>query len=563
MLCEFCRTRRVTVESATDSAVSLEAECSDACVLCVGVLARADVLTHVRKAAEAHALWSVARALWSAFELFLNVPVAFQLRDALFTRAMQAEHGLTVHVVPFREAVRVHYGQLLSEWLGLTLTGNQAKADKAVVISLCFKTSVDDPLMRRVRALHEQLYPTLAVGAVSKRNSTKRNRLQTDPHLRRELITNLRLQERSNAHVMNQQGLGEVLARLTDEQLREGGLLDAATTTPGGLSTDMQLSTDASCVPNTLEPSSSSSSSSSPSSPSSSSSVVAASTTIDSKESSVDSKSPSSSSSSSRSPSLLRVLFHMVHAPVFVRGRYLKLSREVSQSPWNKAHMERLVIHTNVEDELMGAILPQFGPGARCKFASSGREDLNVRMLGKGRPFFLKIDHISQVPAEQQAYAAMEAAIDAHSEGTVRIVPGTLSFSDVSAYNHMNRQVEHKRKRYVAVIHTEALVTQALVDARLALVKLPLRVAQQTPVRVLHTRSLMTREKWIHAIEARVIGTRFFVLTLETSSGTYVKEFCHGDRGRTSPSLKTLLFGDALGQAGGVDILQLDVTDIY
>lgn len=42
---------------------------------------------------------------------------------------------------------------------------------------------------------------------------------------------------------------------------------------------------------------------------------------------------------------------------------------------------------------------------------------------------------------------------------------------------------------------------------------------------------------------------------LETQAGTYVKEFIHGDFGRTKPSLRDLL-GLTTGE---VDIIELDV----
>jgi tRNA pseudouridine synthase 10 len=45
------------------------------------------------------------------------------------------------------------------------------------------------------------------------------------------------------------------------------------------------------------------------------------------------------------------------------------------------------------------------------------------------------------------------------------------------------------------------------------------------------------------------------VVHLVTQAGTYIKEFVHGDFGRTEPSLCTLLGCE-------VDILQLDVRDV-
>ncbi len=43
---------------------------------------------------------------------------------------------------------------------------------------------------------------------------------------------------------------------------------------------------------------------------------------------------------------------------------------------------------------------------------------------------------------------------------------------------------------------------------------------------------------------------------LLASAGTYIKEFVHGDLGRTVPSVGSLLDSEA-------DILQLDVTNVY
>ena len=46
-----------------------------------------------------------------------------------------------------------------------------------------------------------------------------------------------------------------------------------------------------------------------------------------------------------------------------------------------------------------------------------------------------------------------------------------------------------------------------------------------------------------------------FQLHLQTQAGTYIKEFVHGDLGRTEPSVGTLL-------GGTFDILALDVESI-
>ena len=71
----------------------------------------------------------------------------------------------------------------------------------------------------------------------------------------------------------------------------------------------------------------------------------------------------------------------------------------------------------------------------------------------------------------------------------------------------------------------------------------------------------MDREKIIHSIELEEICAHFFSLKLKTSAGLYVKEFVHGDFGRTSPSLADLIEpGNFNSQK--CDILQLDVLQV-
>jgi tRNA pseudouridine synthase 10 len=62
----------------------------------------------------------------------------------------------------------------------------------------------------------------------------------------------------------------------------------------------------------------------------------------------------------------------------------------------------------------------------------------------------------------------------------------------------------------------------------------------------------MTRHRSITAISAVVIDPYQFRLRLTTQAGAYVKEFVHGDFGRTKPNLTIIL-------NRFVDILELDV----
>lgn len=65
-------------------------------------------------------------------------------------------------------------------------------------------------------------------------------------------------------------------------------------------------------------------------------------------------------------------------------------------------------------------------------------------------------------------------------------------------------------------------------------------------------RTVMTRQRFVASLSAILIDSFHFRLRLTTQAGTYVKEFVHGDLGRTKPNLKIIL-------GRFVDILELDV----
>ncbi len=68
------------------------------------------------------------------------------------------------------------------------------------------------------------------------------------------------------------------------------------------------------------------------------------------------------------------------------------------------------------------------------------------------------------------------------------------------------------------------------------------------------------RSKWVTVEAVDVLPDnqqRYFNMRLRTQAGTYVKEFVHGDLGRTSPNLGTLL-GNVR-----VEMVQLDVLAVH
>ena len=70
-------------------------------------------------------------------------------------------------------------------------------------------------------------------------------------------------------------------------------------------------------------------------------------------------------------------------------------------------------------------------------------------------------------------------------------------------------------------------------------------------------RQKMIEEMTLHPQNIKDEKADQILVELKTSAGTYVKEFMHGDEGRTNPCLATLL------EAGKVTVLHLDVLEIH
>ena len=261
------------------------------------------------------------------------------------------------------------------------------------------------------------------------------------------------------------------------------------------------------------------------------------------------------------------------HRPAYVGGRYLKYARGTPQSPWfaDGGEVGRGSVQTSLDAVLLS---PAFLHADGSKLNSAGREDMDVRMLGNGRPFILEA-HNPRRPrcfdeghdegfdegfdggASGSSAAARAAALSLSRLGDGGVGVVGVHRSSREAYGKMHEGSSEKEKTYAAVMWASRRLG-AEDFARLNATK-GLRVAQATPTRVLHRRAPATRVRVVHEMRAAPIegdpSGRFFTLEMRTQAGTYVKEFAHGDFGRTRPSVGELLGCEA-------DILQLDVTDV-
>nr|XP_043632418.1 tRNA pseudouridine synthase Pus10 [Erigeron canadensis]XP_043632419.1 tRNA pseudouridine synthase Pus10 [Erigeron canadensis] len=235
--------------------------------------------------------------------------------------------------------------------------------------------------------------------------------------------------------------------------------------------------------------------------------------------------------------------------PIYIGGRYLKFSRNVSQTRWIIDDERKG--EASVEELVGGNILPTTN-GDGYKFHAAGREDIDVRMLGSGRPFLVEIQNARHVPSAE-SIKEIEKKINNLESNLVRVKH--LKVLGTQGWSLMREGEAEKQKQYAALVW----ISRAIKDDDVQVLSSfkDLKVLQRTPIRVLHRRSPLDREKIIHwmKIEKVAESSQYFLLHLCTQAGTYIKEFVHGDLGRTHPSIGSILGCRA-------EILQLDVTDV-
>ncbi|XP_053191125.1 LOW QUALITY PROTEIN: putative tRNA pseudouridine synthase Pus10 [Scomber japonicus] len=239
-----------------------------------------------------------------------------------------------------------------------------------------------------------------------------------------------------------------------------------------------------------------------------------------------------------------------LHVSVFVAGRYNKFCRSLPQTPWvidGERRMESSVEEL-IADSLSSYFLFYLFTG--FNFSSSGREDVDVRTLGNGRPFAMELlnPHTSRL-----SRAEMKQVQETINNSSDKIKVRDLQIVTREAMGRMKEGEEEKTKSYTALIWTQKPIQRE--DITFIDEIKDLTLDQKTPLRVLHRRALAVRQRVIHSMNARFLDPHHFHLGLKTQAGTYIKEFVHGDFGRTKPNLCQLLNTDT-------DILELDVESV-
>lgn len=243
--------------------------------------------------------------------------------------------------------------------------------------------------------------------------------------------------------------------------------------------------------------------------------------------------------------------------PLYVAGRYRKLVRDIPQSIWlcpscrgsgcEKCNSTGKKYSESIE-EIVGRPFLDTTGGVKTSFHSSGREDIDVRMLGNGRPFVIEI---AQPKKRFLDLKKLKETVNNYAKGKVEI--SNLQFADKNFVRKL-KQTESAQKEYEVTIEFESKIT----TKDLILLKEQLTntiVKQRTPIRVLHRRAHLTREKHIYDIKVKKLSSKTAKMKIRCQGGLYVKELVTGDEERTIPSISKILENKATP-------IKLDVLNI-
>ncbi len=245
--------------------------------------------------------------------------------------------------------------------------------------------------------------------------------------------------------------------------------------------------------------------------------------------------------------------------PLYLRGRYRKLDRSLPQTRWpcrachgrgcERCHGTGKTYSESVE-EIVAAPALRAAEAETSRFHGMGREDIDARMLGRGRPFVLELVRPRRRSIDP---AAISAAIAREAAGRVEVSDLVLAEgADVIRVKEASPE-----KSYRVTLTGD--VDVAKVKEALKLFR-GRAIAQRTPTRVSHRRADRVRTRRIVEVELVESGAGRFTVQLRTEAGTYVKEGVEGDGGRTDPSLSGVL-GVPL-KVEALDVLEIHDTEV-
>ncbi|MFX0086956.1 MAG: tRNA pseudouridine(54/55) synthase Pus10 [Candidatus Hodarchaeota archaeon] len=247
--------------------------------------------------------------------------------------------------------------------------------------------------------------------------------------------------------------------------------------------------------------------------------------------------------------------------PLLILGRYKKLQRGIPQSKWfcrkchgkgcDYCHNTGKMYQESVEEFISKPIF-EIAKGTASKFHGSGREDIDARMLGNGRPFVLEI---SEPRKRKLDFGSLQRTINEMAQGKIEVELETLT--DRTKVRELKTRSSRTPKAYRAIVALDpALKLEEFEVIHIGESFSDTLIQQRTPLRVAHRRADKIRTRKVISFQIQEIKPDQLKIFLICEGGLYVKELISGDEGRTQPNLSERLNTNAV-------VTALDVVEVF
>ncbi|PWB85374.1 tRNA pseudouridine(54/55) synthase Pus10 [Methanobrevibacter thaueri] len=241
--------------------------------------------------------------------------------------------------------------------------------------------------------------------------------------------------------------------------------------------------------------------------------------------------------------------------PLYIEGKYNKYKRGIPQTKWpctkckgrgcEECNFTGKQYPESVE-ELISEHFLKLTKGREAKFHGAGREDIDVLMLGSGRPFVLEI---KEPRIRNLDLAEIEEKINEINEG--KTAYHGLKLCERPRKAEIKQSSPDTYKVYNAIVKCDEAFDEDKLKELLELDE----IQQQTPLRVLRRRTDMVRVKHVLDLSYEIIDDNTFSMKIKTEGGLYIKELISGDEGRSQPNVSKILGVNAICE-------QLDVIEV-
>ncbi len=231
--------------------------------------------------------------------------------------------------------------------------------------------------------------------------------------------------------------------------------------------------------------------------------------------------------------------------PLFISGKYQKFERGIPQTHWPctqcggkgcpRCNNLGKMYPTSVE-ELVSSEVRDAAQGTETKFHGAGREDIDARCVGTGRPYVIEVKNPRRRHFDLKSVADL---INKNTAGKVSV--SDLQFSSKEYMQQLKTGAEYRQKKYRALCSLEPSMAKDRFEEKLRESQEKIQVIiQRTPTRVSHRRADLSREKRIYSINGKWLDDHTAEFTITAQGGAYIKELLSGDEGRTRPNISEI-----------------------